>query len=189
MGIAYILTVVFAPTLTNPNRRRYQIVHKLSPHDGTLSTDCYHLRWYSDTSEYLPHEGTVNGYVRLLEIYEAHEERHSCLPPKFLQPAHHKHLQAIEDTIQTSHRYPGGSERASRSYSKVIGTGLRQLRATRVRPLGDAGAACRTTGRSRRLRWGVDSPATSLVRNLVLIQQRFVGRLSCSAVAPCHPCQ
>ena len=123
MGIAYILTVVLAPPLTNPNRRRYQIVHKLSPHDGTLSTDCYHLRCYSDTSEYLPYEGTANGYVRLLEIYEAHEERHSCLPPKFLQPAHHKHLQAIEDTIQTSHRYPGGSERASRSYSKVIGTG------------------------------------------------------------------
>ena len=35
--------------------------------------DCYHLRWYSDAIEYLSQEGAVNGIVRLLEIYEAHE--------------------------------------------------------------------------------------------------------------------
>ena len=56
-----------------------------------LLDDCYHLRWYSDASEYLPQEGAVNGVVRLLEVYKAHEEGHSCLPPNFLQPAHHKH--------------------------------------------------------------------------------------------------
>ena len=54
-----------------------------------LLDDCYHLRWYSDASEYLPKEGAVNGVVRLLEIYEAHEERHSCLPSNFLQPTNH----------------------------------------------------------------------------------------------------
>ena len=53
--------------------------------------DCYHLRWYPNASEHLPHEGAVNGVARLLEIYEAHEVRHSCLPPNFLQSAHHKH--------------------------------------------------------------------------------------------------
>ena len=26
--------------------------------------DCYHLRWYSDASEYLPQEGSVDGVVR-----------------------------------------------------------------------------------------------------------------------------
>ena len=54
--------------------------------------DCFHLRWCSDASEYLPQEGAINGVERLLKIYEAHEQRHSCLPPNFLQPAHHKHL-------------------------------------------------------------------------------------------------
>ena len=52
-----------------------------------LLDDCYHQRWYPDAGEYLPQEGTFNGVVRLLEIYQAHEERHSCLPPNFLQPA------------------------------------------------------------------------------------------------------
>ena len=49
-----------------------------------------HLRWYSDANEYLPQKGAVNGFVSLLEIYEAHEERHSCFQPNFLQPANHK---------------------------------------------------------------------------------------------------
>ena len=38
-----------------------------------------------------PQKRAVNGVeCLLLEIYEAHEERHSCLPPNFLQPANHK---------------------------------------------------------------------------------------------------
>ena len=48
------------------------------------------MRWYSDASEYTPHEGAVNGAVRFVEIFEAHEENHSCLMPNFLQPAHNK---------------------------------------------------------------------------------------------------
>ena len=39
-----------------------------SPIIVELLDDCYHLRWYSDASEYLPQEGAVNGAVRLLEI-------------------------------------------------------------------------------------------------------------------------
>ena len=39
-----------------------------------LSDDCYHLRWDSDASEYLPQKGAVNGVVNLLEFNEAHEE-------------------------------------------------------------------------------------------------------------------
>ena len=66
-----------------PHTNSYPIVELLD--------DCYHLRWYSDASECLPQEGTVKGVVRLLEMYEAHEEIHSCLPPNFLQPAHHKY--------------------------------------------------------------------------------------------------
>ena len=41
--------------------------------------------------EYLPKEGAVNSVVSFLDIYEAHEERHSYLPPNFVQPAHHKY--------------------------------------------------------------------------------------------------
>ena len=51
----------------------------------------YHLRWYSSANEYLSQKGAVNDVVRLLEIYEAYQERYSCLLPNFLQPANHKH--------------------------------------------------------------------------------------------------
>ena len=46
-----------------------------------LFDSCCHLRWYSDASEYLPREGAVDGVVRLLEIYEAHEKRHPAFRP------------------------------------------------------------------------------------------------------------
>ena len=44
-----------------------------------VSDDCYRLRWYSNTSEYLLQEDAVNGVVHPLKIHEAHEDIHSCL--------------------------------------------------------------------------------------------------------------
>ena len=87
--IARILAEALAPPQTIPNRRRHQVAHKHSIVE--LSDGCYHPRWYSDASEYLSQEGVGNGFVRLLEIYEAHEEKYPCLPSNFLQPVNHKH--------------------------------------------------------------------------------------------------
>ena len=89
--ITRTFAVVLAPPQTDPSRRRHQLAHKLSSHRGIVGHDCYHLRWCSDASEYLPQEGAVNGVVSFLKIYEIQLERHSCLPPNFPQPANHKH--------------------------------------------------------------------------------------------------
>ena len=71
-----------------------------------LLDDCYHMRWYSDASEYLPEEGAVNGIVHLLKIYEAHEERHFCLPPNFRQPASQTSCPWLSDPAETRTALP-----------------------------------------------------------------------------------
>ena len=70
--------------------------------------ESYHR--YFDASEYLRREGAVNGVVRLLEVYEANQERHSCcLLPNFLHLAHYKHYvrgRAIRSKPALLPRYP-----------------------------------------------------------------------------------
>ena len=71
-----MLAVVLAPPRTNPTDAVIRS-HTSSHPIVELLDDCYHLRWYSDASEYLPQEGAVNGVVRLPEVYEAYEEGHT----------------------------------------------------------------------------------------------------------------
>ena len=49
-------------------------LHRSFYHMVELSDGCYHLWWYSGTSEYLPTKGAVDSFVSLPGINQAHEE-------------------------------------------------------------------------------------------------------------------